>query len=269
VHISPGSTADIYLQAWLTWWELIRKQVDVLKISGGEPLISPNFWKFFEVLGHAPQLKFAINSNLSVKTTYLDKLITQSNNFKSILISASIDGKDHLAEYVRKGLDYRLLHDNMHHWCKTSPSNCHLVLQSTVNVFSIWGFADFIDLYAELKTQYPDKVQSFYTTVVRFPEFQSLSLLPKTIRLHLANSIEEKCLQHDGIFLDSENLLINKILSYLKNDPLPQISIERRDLEKDLVTFIDYYDQIGTRRLATTFPQMFVEWIDTLRQNNI
>ena len=269
VHISPGSTVDIYLQAWLTWWESIRKQVDVLKISGGEPLISPNFWKFFEVLGHAPQLKFAINSNLSVKPTYLDKLITQSNNFKSILISASIDGKGQLAEYVRKGLDYKLLHDNMHHWCKTSPSNCHLVLQSTVNIFSIWGFADFIDLYAELKTQYPDKVQSFYTTVVRFPEFQSLSLLPKTIRLHLANSIEEKCLQHTRIFGDSENLLINKILSYLKNDPLPQINIERRDLEKDLVSFIDYYDQIGSHQLATTFPQMFVEWIDMLRQNNI
>ena len=269
VHISPGSTVDIYLQAWLTWWDLIRKQVDTLKISGGEPLISPNFWKFFEVLGHAPQLKFAINSNLSVDSKYLDKLATQSKNFKSIRISTSIDSKDSVAEYARKGLDYNLLYNNIHHWCKTSPDNCFMILQSTVNIFSIWGFADFIDLCAEFKTQYPNKMQAFYTTVVRFPEFQSISLLPHAIRLHLANSIKERWLQHHQTFGDSENLLINKILSYLQNDPVPLVNLDRTDLEKDLVTFIDYYDQIGKHQLKTTFPKMFVEWIDLLRQHTV
>jgi organic radical activating enzyme len=265
VHVAPGSTQDIYLKAWLSWWDTIKTQVKVLKISGGEPLISPNFWRFFDVLGEAPQLKFAINSNLSVKTNYLDRLADVSKNFQSVRISVSIDGQGDKAEYTRKGLDYQLLYNNMHHWCKTTPENCHMILQSTVNIFSIWSFTDFIDLCAEFKTRYPNKIQSFYTTVVRFPEFQSISLLPKTIRLQLAEDIEIKWKSHQSIFDESEQLLINKILSYLRNDPAPLVEIQIKDLEKDLIKFVDYYDRIGSHCLDNTFPSVFVDWIDNLR----
>lgn len=269
VHIKPGSTKDEFMQAWLLWWDSIRKQVQTLKISGGEPLISPNFWQFFDVLGNAPQLKFAINSNLSVKTSYLDRLADVSKNFQSVRISVSIDGKGDKAEYTRKGLDYQLLYSNMHHWCQTTPDNCYMILQSTVNIFSIWSFVDFIDLCAEFKIKYPDKIQSFYTTVVRFPEFQSIGLLPKLIRLQLAQDIEAKWKTYTGIFDESERLLTNKILSYLRNDPLPMIDLQKINLEKDLVAFIDYYNRLGDHRLDKVFPKIFVEWIDLLRQNNI
>ena len=268
VHIAPGSTINAYQQAWLAWWDSIRQQVETLKISGGEPLISPNFWQFFDVLGSAPQLKFAINSNLSVKPQYLDRLASVGDNFKSVRISVSIDGQGPMAEYARKGLDYQLLLDNAHRWCSTSPDNCYMTFQSTVNIFSVWGFADFIDLCAEFKAQYANKIQPFYTTVVRFPEFQSVSLLPKSIRLDLANNIQSTFNRH-LIFGEAEQVLVNKILSYLRNDPAPLTNINKEDLEKDLVSFIDYYEQIGTHKLDKTFPDVFTNWVAILRQNTI
>jgi hypothetical protein len=89
------------------------------------------------------------------------------------------------------------------------------------------------------------------------------------IRLQLAQDIEAKWKTYTGIFDESERLLTNKILSYLRNDPLPMIDLQKINLEKDLVAFIDYYNRLGDHRLDKVFPKIFVEWIDLLRQNNI
>ena len=71
------------------------------------------------------------------------------------------------------------------------------------------------------------------------------------------------------IFGEAEQVLVNKILSYLRNDPAPLTNINKEDLEKDLVSFIDYYDQIGTHKLDKTFPDVFTNWVAILRQNTI
>ena len=266
IHVKPGTIDQDYYQAWLKWWPEIRHKVDTLKISGGEPLISNYFWGFFDILGHAPQLKFSINSNLVVQQDRVQRLIDQSSNFKSIKIAVSIDGKGSIAEYARKGMNYQQLISNIEYWCKHSPDNCTISPQSTVNIFSIWGFADFLDLCAELRQRYPTKLVTFYSTLVRFPEFQSVTLLPKELRYNLAQDIEATWKRNHDVFDETEVLYINKILSYLRSEPQRLVGLDTDDLLSDLISFVDYYDEFGQHQLNDVFPAEFSDWIKLTSQ---
>ncbi len=267
ITIESGQTKSEYYEAWLRWWPMIKDQVNTLKISGGEPLLSNHFWKFFEVLSESSQLELQLNSNFCVDTKRIQQLISKSQDFKSVYVSVSVDAKDQIAQWTRKGMDYNLLMSNIDHWCTHSPNNCAMKIQSTVSIFSIWGFADFLELFVELKKRYPGKVDNFYTTIVRFPEFQSVSLLPQDIKLHLHDQIYQtwQCLAAE--FDETQTSFIVKVLSYLKNDPKPLIEIDRCNLVGDLLKFIDWYQQSTLLKLDQVFPKVFVDWIQTLRTN--
>lgn len=268
IHIKSNFIDQEYYEAWLKWWEEIRNKVHVLKISGGEPLISNNFWNFFEVLGDAPQLVFSINSNFMVNESRIQKLIDKSLNFKSVVVAVSIDGKNDISEYTRKGMKYDQVLNNIKYWCENSPENCVVSLQSTVNIFSIWGFADFLDLCAELRLKYPKKIHTLYSTLVRFPEFQNISLLPKSMRLEIYKNIDFILNKNFKIFDETEIVYINKILSYLQNDPQRMTDAKTSDLLIDLVSFIDYYDSFGGKKSFEVFPQEFLFWVKNISKKH-
>lgn len=262
VHIAPGSTKNLYHQAWLDWWPGIADRVQTLKVSGGEPFLSNNFWEFYQNLESAPWLRFSINSNFSVDTARIQELIQGTDRFGNVMISVSVDGQGSIAEYARKGLDFSLMMRNIEHWCTHSPDNCFLHLQSTVNIFSIWGFVDFLDLVLELRRRYPNKVRELYTTVVRFPEFQCISLLPREIKDCLVHDIDAWLSINNNDITVNESALIGKIRSYLANDPEPMHGFNPDQLLADLRTFARTYDQYGLLRLADIYPKEFQDWLD-------
>jgi len=265
IHLSAKQTNNEYYDAWMRWWPMIKDQVKVLKISGGEPLISPNFWNFFDVLGTAPQLDFQINSNFTVSTDKLKRLVDYSDRFKNILIGVSIDGTGNIAEYSRRGLDFDLLSSNIEYWCQHSPDNCMLYPQSTANIFSIWGHADFLQLFVDLKKKYPHKIKTLYSTVVRFPEFQSIGMLPQDLKNSLYEDINWVYQNNIECFDERAAVYTNKILSYLKNNPKSLVDLNTQDLHADLLKFIDYYDQFDSKRLVNVFPEPFLNWIKSLQ----
>lgn len=266
IHIQSGGTKQEYLDAWLSWWPEICSQVETLKISGGEPLISPNFWRFFDSVGPSPQLKLGINSNLCVDADRIRSFANAATNFQSIKIAASIDGQGVMAEYVRKGLDYKLFLDNARLWCEITPDNCTLNLQSTVNILSVWCFADFLELVAALRKEYPTKIVTFYSTMVRFPEFQCMSLLPKELRLELARDINSQKKQFLSLYDTTELAYIEKIEGYLQNEPEPLVTLDADTMHQDLLKFLHRYDQFDSRRVRDIFPQRFIAWLD--KHNN-
>ncbi|NDB57153.1 twitch domain-containing radical SAM protein, partial [bacterium] len=109
INIKSGFVNKTYIDAWNNWWPLIKNQVEFLKISGGEPLISPNFWNtVYKVDESNLNLNLSINSNMCFDKKYILKLIEIAKNYKTIKISASIDATGKIAEYTRNGLDYDL-----------------------------------------------------------------------------------------------------------------------------------------------------------------
>jgi len=264
IHINPGTTKPEYLDAWLKWWPEIRNQVQVIKVSGGEPLISKNFWKFVDSIGSAPNLKLCINSNLSVDQYHLRKLAEISVSFKEISISASLDATEKIAEYARQGLDYELFMNNFQYWCSETPSNCSIYLQSTVNVLNVWGLTDKFDLGISMRKQYPGRVTDLYCTVVRSPEFQSIGILPQHLKQSLSLSMQQWLAANTQDLSTDETSYVRKIIGYLINDPTPQHNFTQRQLEIDFVKFLQYYDKSSKRKFQAIYPAEFVEWTHTL-----
>ena len=264
IHITPGTTKSEYLDAWLKWWPEIRNQVQVIKVSGGEPLISKNFWKFVDSMGSAPNLKLCINSNLSVDQYHLRKLAEISVNFKEISIAASLDATEKIAEYARQGLNYELFMNNFQYWCSQTPPNCSIYLQSTVNVLNVWGLTDKFDLGVSMRKQYPGRVTNLYCTVVRSPEFQSIGILPQHLKQSLSRDMQQWLAANSQHISTDETSYLNKIIGYLINDPTPQHNFTQRQLEIDFVKFLQYYDRSSKRKFQAIYPAEFVEWTHTL-----
>ena len=264
IHIAPGTTKQDYLEAWVKWWPTIRDQVQVLKISGGEPLMSKNFWRFVESLGVAPNLAIAINSNFSVDSELVKRFASYAPNFRRVTISASIDATGNIAEYARQGLDYQQFLDNIHYWCSNTSDNCYLKLQSTVNVLNVWGLTDKFALIIHMRQLYPARVLDFYSTIVRAPEFQSISLLPNATKQKLGHQIQTWINVNAESLTPVEKALANKTASYLVNNPEPMHKFEQRQLELDFVSFLVYYNQTSKLQYQDVYPKEFLEWIETI-----
>ena len=264
ITIAPGTTKQDYLDAWLKWWPQIKDQVQILKISGGEPLMSKNFWQFVESLGTTPNLTIAINSNCSVDIKYLKRFAEYAPNFLKVVISASIDATGDIAEYSRQGLDYKQFISNVEYWCSETPDNCFLKLQSTVSILNVWGLTDKFDLNIQLRKKYTTRVLDFYSTIVRAPEFQSVSLLPNSIKQAIGQRMQSWADNNKQSLTDTEQIFANKIIGYLLDNPIPQHTFDQQVLEIDFIKFLQYYNNSSKLKYQDVYPTEFLNWIQLI-----
>lgn len=263
VHIDPGSVKESYLQAWDTWWKEIGNQVQRLKISGGEPLMSKNVWRFFDTLSENLNW-LVVNSNFSVDSKLVNRFIDVAKKFKRVSVAASIDATGDIAEYSRQGLDYNEFIRNIDLWCSSNNPNNVLHLQSTINILNIWGFTDKLDLSIKLSKQYPGRIQAFYSTLVRFPEFQSVSILPTELRQQLADQINTWLSKNGSQLTEQERSYVVKTAVYLEQEPEQLVDIDQEQLRIDFKKFMLYYDTTAKKSYRDIYPQEFVDWIESI-----
>ncbi len=101
-----------YVEAFYKWWETdLHKSLDELRITGGEPMMSPNLWRlldWFETQGDKinPNMRLAINSNLGAKSDIIEKFKAKLKNFNNFHLYTSMEATNEQAEYIRDGLNY-------------------------------------------------------------------------------------------------------------------------------------------------------------------
>jgi organic radical activating enzyme len=101
-----------YVEAFYRWWETdLHKTLDELRITGGEPMMSPNLWRlldWIETQGDKmnPNMRIAINSNLGAKQSIIDRFKTKLKKFNNFHLYTSCEATFQQAEYIRDGLDY-------------------------------------------------------------------------------------------------------------------------------------------------------------------
>ena len=155
-----------YVDAFWKWWPQLRKHLKVIRITGGEPLLQKNVWKFLDKLhetGDCKDMIVQINTNLNIKTKLVERMcstvndLLDNNKIKKFAIFSSIESWGEKATYTRNGLDLKLFETNL----KTIMKNMshHSVekftgiqIMNTFNIMSVTSYVNFLEKMIEWRT---------------------------------------------------------------------------------------------------------------------
>lgn len=237
-----------FVDSFWEWWPTLYPELKVLRITGGEPLLSKHTFKVIERLIEEPRedLEFAINTNLSVPDVLIDRMIESLKLVKcKVIIYTSCEAYGEKAEYIRYGMNYQ----NWKRNCKKvlEALNCRMYVIGSYNVFSPTSYSEMIRDTADLrKWQF-----SIDTNYVWFPFHESMFILDESftpyVEDHIAALKDVK-----GSFFEMNGA--KRLLSLFKNRDKykDQIATGRRDF----VTFVDEYDKRRGTDFLETFPEM-------------
>lgn len=259
-----------YVDAFFDWWPELSKSLYEMRVTGGEPLHSPNFWKFVEVMKQYPaqQLRLAINSNLGLTESQLNNLISMTHELKikEFDLYTSNESFGIHAEYIRDGLIYEQWRNNMIKFIENAKFRA-LTIMMTINSLCLYSITEFLDDILILKQKYGHHRPNVDLNILRWPAFMSPLALPDDIKSKLHKKLKDWYENHkeNPLFSINEKSQIERLIDYIE-------SVERghnsTELDKDLMfhDFKSFYTQYDFRRgkdLKTTFPELS-EWYDSL-----
>lgn len=257
--------ANPYVEAFFKWWDAdLHKTLNELRITGGEPLMSAETWRLFDWFVDnrgKSNTSIAVNTNLGAKKELIDKLIDVSHTVTKLDVYTSIEATEGRAEYIRDGLEYLKWFVNVDRLLRHGNTNVHVM--ATPSVLSIMGITKFLDMMLGFKRVYKDRI-SFTLNILRFPSFQSVTVLPYDMRVIAATAIDHWLEQHkDYPYLSNmEKEHTSRLANYLCTVETPHENASpRHQLALDLKLFLEQYDERRGKSLQLSCPEI-AEWLN-------
>jgi organic radical activating enzyme len=268
----PKDSFNPYVEAFWRWWPDLIKNLEHFRITGGEPLINPNTFKFldFIVNNPMPNLHFAINSNLGIPDVHFNKFISlmqkilETNSIKGFDFYTSVDTHGEHAEYIRTGLNYEDYIKNVRRYLDELPTNTKLIFMCTYNALSVPNFRKFlqevIDLKSAYKTPAGDPRVLLDMPYLKDPNYLSLAVLTKDFAKQIEEDLEfmkdhthQRLQNHQWCFSDHEIAKMERVLNWFKS---LQDNENTRLLRKKFYTFTKECDRRRGTSFLKTFPSM-------------
>jgi len=277
-HAMPYGKLNLenpYVDAFWKWWEgELQHSLRELRVTGGEPSMSRQFWKLMKwwETNQNSEIDFAINSNLGISDKIMDALIKYSHNVKSFHIYTSCESYGTHAEYIRDGLDWRKWLKNVDRiLAEGNIKSLNMML--TINSLCLFSLPEFMDEMMKIKRKHKSSSPVTSFNVLRFPSFQSVVTLPMEMRLERADALdkwlEDNYTDGSNYFMDWEKDGMVRLIDYLRNAEDGHnhtSSIETR--ERDFKSFYKQYDKRRGKNFLETFP-MLKKWWDLIPDTNI
>jgi len=182
-----------YVDAFWEWWPELRKSLNIMRVTGGEPTMHRSTWQLLNEIDKDPMpwLELNINSNLGTKTALIEKLsssvkkLCDEKKIRSFKLFTSMDTWGERAEYIRTGLDLELWEKNFHTYLTQTDSPITFMI--TFNIFSVTTFKSFLEKILEWRNTYdwyddpvnPQHRVRFDTPYLRDPIQYDMNILPK------------------------------------------------------------------------------------------
>jgi organic radical activating enzyme len=271
-HGMPFGTKNIgnfYINKFFEWYDSsLRKSLQELRITGGEPTRSPHFWRLIEKFDKET-FSFAVNTNLMIDSDKLKKLAQIKKQFKKYDIYTSCESYGENAEFVRSGLIYNDWKSNLEHLQYIEPDiNTHIMM--TISALSIWTVDKFLDDIVSMRKNAVEKINKhkpYYhmsVNILRFPSFQSVNILPKNVKLQISHNIRDSVHKNKDYMTAIEVNNYNRCIEYLEQ---VDISYEDSDsYESKINDFKNFVIQYSIRKNCSLnkMPNKFNDWFDTL-----
>ena len=261
-----------YVDAWWKWWPTMRKDLTILRITGGEPLMHTSTWKLFNSIKADPMpwLELNINSNLGVKPALVDKMVENVNaivsngDIKTFKLFTSIDTWGPRAEYIRTGLDLSIWERNLDAYLTGTGQPISFMI--TFNILSVTTFKELLKKILEWRNKYnqynkTDKPQMirFDTPYLKEPLQYDMNILPKEqFMMYMEDSLKymKDNLDDNDLskFTTVEYEKFRRVVDYMRNTEYNNSVVEegRRD-------FYNWFNALDERRgtdFLKTFPEL-------------
>lgn len=243
-----------YVESFWKWWPELYPTLKVFRITGGEPLLSPNTFKVLDyIIAHPNRsLDLAINSNLGVPTELVKKLsekiktIIAQKAVRHVQVYTSVDTWGPQAEFIRHGLDLDLFKRNLDlHF--SINKDVPVTIMCAFNLLSIFNFHELIDFVAEQRTNNRQLVLDI--SYVRNPEFLDCRLLPDKWKATATQLLARMKARN---FYRYEIIKMSRLVEFLNSTLNPKDLNHQR---REFVTFMDEHDRRRKTKFLTTFPE--------------
>jgi organic radical activating enzyme len=256
-----------YVDAFFAWWETdLHRSLQELRITGGEPLMSAHTWRlidWFKSNAGKSSTRLAINSNLGPNTD-IPRLIAATKDM-SIDLYTSSESTGSAAEYIRSGLDYAEWQHNVETLLESRQFR-GIHVMNTINALCLTTLADFLEYIVTLKKKHGRDAISYTLNILRFPSFQSATVLSDDLRTQYRSALVDFLARHQCASYLHEHEInhVLRLIDYLDVVKTPHEGAADVDtLRKDFKSFYTQYDQRRGLNFESTFPEL-VSWWRTL-----
>lgn len=276
-----------YIQAFWKWWEQdngLADNLEEIRITGGEPLMAPGVWKLFQWFKDNQErvknradgkvMRYAINSNLVPKDDLMDKLIELSHFVPHLEVYTSAESMGAHSEYIRDGFIWdKWLHNLTRLHTEGNIKKTHIMM--TINSLCLSSITEFMDEILAFKRKHDTHYPTMSLNILRFPSFQSCSLLPMDIRQKYSEKLQvwldeqiakdERSTAGSPLLMHIEREQTQRLVDYLDVIKTPHKNV--KDPEQNKRDFKQFYHQYDIRRgkdFRTTFPKEFVDFYDSI-----
>jgi hypothetical protein len=263
-----------YVEAWWRWWPEVSKTLNILRITGGEPLLQKSTWRLLEDLDKnpLPNLELNMNSNLGVKPILVERLtqrvtrLLEEGKIKSFKLFTSLDTWGERAEYLRTGLDLELWQQNFETFL--SKTNLPITFMITFNILTVTSFTSLLEKLLEWRAKYnwalePGKQLRhrirFDTPHLKEPLQYDMNILPKDEFMpymystleYLKNNVDDTSVEK---FSDMEYEKFRRVVNYMETTHYSDQKIHEG--RRDFFQWFTEYDHRRNVDFASTFPEM-------------
>lgn len=240
-----------YIEAFWEWLPDVYKQLHVLRLTGGEPLLDDNLDRLMDyMIEHPHSLDFIVNTNLSTTSTLVERfydkieLLYKKCGLRT-QIYTSLDTWGEQAEYIRSGMNYDRVVDNIKTFIRRFPDH-PVVIMCCLNVLSIPGFTSFLKDVVALK-----KMGNLTLDIsfLKDPGYLCAKIADEPLRESLKASYR---FMEEHEFTDFEKQKLKRIILLLEGIKENDYSKERRNFS----LFIKEYDRRKNKDFVEIFPSM-------------
>jgi len=240
-------------------------------MTGGEPMMDVNTYKVFQYIIDNPKqdLHLNVTSNMcppdkKLKEKYFNMAqeICMQDKVEHMMQFVSVDAWGKRAEYIRNGLDFNYMMDNVEEFLERIPGRNSITFICTYNNLSITSIEKLLEKVLELRAKYSTTYQRIWFDVplLRQPAWQQITLLPESYQMIHEENIEYMQ-KHSGNgngyskFNDFEIQKMQRNLAYWRENA--DASMQNK---KNFYAFFNEHDRRRTTRFLNTFPEMEEFW---------
>jgi organic radical activating enzyme len=271
----PNREDNPYVDAFWAWWPALYPKLEHFRMTGGEPMMDKNTYKVFDYVlaNHNPRLHLNVTSNFSVEEKLWQKYkiyvkqLCEGERIEHFMQYVSVDAWLDKAEYIRNGLDFKLLWNRVNEFLTEIPGRSSITFIVTMNNLTVTSLQELMQGILELRQKYSNTYQRvwFDTPVLRTPTWQSMQLLPESYVDHLTKvwdwmkpNIETEETRFKG-FKDYELHRLDRDIAWMRDGKNLNPAYVAQQ-KADFYRFFSEHDRRRGTNFLKTFPEMTAWW---------